>query len=327
MEISKKEYIKHFKGFIVLDCVVRAQDMFYFTLCEDYTQWPSWDGGEEPSESELKKRVVVYISSDPEGSRWSSAELTGVDILRAGVSYLPDEKFVGVTADGGAVYVVGGGVSELEAPLPDWIDGGFLRGGVTRCRTIDGHVYMAGGGRSVAMRRGRNDWLALNKQIPFTYEKDWERAGFRDIDGFGESDIYCIGGMGDVWNFNGSVWTQIHFPSNIHLFSVCCAGDGQVYVSGIGGTTFKGRGQKWKQIFKGEMTIPFKRMVWFENKVWCTSDYGLWTIENDKLVEPAEVTDEIKVCSGYMSTKDDVLLVAGPSGAAFKEAGVWHKIF
>jgi len=158
-------------------------------------------------------------------------------------------------------------------------------------------------------------------------EKDWERAGFNDIDGFSANDIYCVGGKGDVWHFNGKAWTQIHFSSNIDLSSVCCAGDSQVYISGYGGTTFKGRGQKWKQIFKGEMAMPFKRMEWFENKVWCTSDYGLWTLENDKLVEPAEVTDEIKVCSGYMSTRDGVLLIAGPGGAAYKEAGVWHKIF
>ena len=327
MEISKQEYIEYFKGFIVLDCVVRSKDLFYFTLCEDYTQWSSWTGGEAPTEDQLAKRVVVFMRDEPKGERWDSEGFKGMHIFNAGVSYLPEEKFVGVTFDGGAVYVLGGGVDELEQPIPRWIDGGFRRGAITRCRTIDGYLYVAGGGRTVAMRKGRNEWAAINRELPFIYEKDWERAGFNDIDGFGANDIYCVGGKGDVWHFNGSVWVQIHFPSNIHLYSVCCAGDGQVYISGYGGTTFKGRGQKWKQIFKGEMTIPFKRIVWFENKVWCTSDYGLWTIENDKLVEPAEVTDEIKVCSGYMSTKDDVLLVAGPSGAAYKEAGVWHKIF
>jgi len=327
LEISKEEYIKHFQGFIVLDCVVRAQDMFYFALCEDYTQSASWGGGEAPEENQLKKRVVVFIRSDPEGDRWSNAELKGTHILNAGVSYYPKEQFVGVSFDGGAVYVLGSGVSELEEPLPGWFEGGFLRGEVSRCRTIDGYAYIAGGGRTVAMRKGRNDWKALNKKIPYNDDKDWERAGFNDIDGFSANDIYCVGGKGDVWHFDGKAWTQIHFPSNVDLSSVCCAGDGQVYISGYGGTTFKGRGQKWKQIFKGEMTIPFKRMVWFENKIWCTSDYGLWTIENDRLVEPAEVNDEIKVCSGYMSAKDDVLLVAGHSGAAYKEAGVWHKIF
>jgi len=327
MEISVEEYNEHFEGFIVLDCVVRSPKFFYFTLSEDYTQWPSWSGEEGPTEDQIEKRVVVFMRSRPKGERWSSANFTELDTFNAGVSYYPKEQFVGVTADGGAVYVLGSGVDDLEDSLPRWVDGGFLRGSVSRCRTIDGYVYVAGSGRTVAMRKGKNDWEALNKKLPFIYEKDWRNAGFEDIDGFNKNDIYCIGGKGDVWHFDGEIWTQIHFPTNIKLFSLCCAGDGYVYIGGLGGTTFKGRGQKWKQLFKGEMTIPFRRMVWFENKVWCTSDYGLWTIENDRLVEPAEVSNEIKVCSGYLSAKDDVLLVSGPGGAAYKEAGVWRKIF
>lgn len=325
MEISDEEYAEHFKGYIVLGCVIRSPKFFYFTLGEDYTQWESWDGGEGPGEDNLKKRVVVFMRSRAPGERWSSAGFKNLHVFNAGVSYSPKEQFVGVTFDGGAVYVLGSGVDEIEEPLPTRFDGGFLRGGVSRCRTIDNYMYIAGGGRTVAVRKGRNDWVALSEELPYDDDQDWERAGFNDIDG-NANDIYCVGGKGDVWHYNGNSWTRIHFPSNIDLSSVCCAGDGQVYISGYGGTTFKGRGQKWKQIHKDGMTIPFRHMVWFENKVWCTSDYGLWTIDRDK-VKPADVADEIKVCSGYMSAKDDILLISGHSGAAYKEAGVWHKIF
>lgn len=75
--------------------------------------------------------------------------------------------------------------------------------------------------------------------------------GFEDIDGFNINDIYCVGGRGDVWHSDGMKWKQTHFPSNLDLYTVCCAGDGYVYISGYGGTTFKGRGDQWKQIYKG----------------------------------------------------------------------------
>lgn len=74
------------------------------------------------------------------------------------------------------------------------------------------------------------------------------------------------------------------------------------------------------------MTIPFKDMVWYEDKVWCTSDYGLWVIENDAVIE-ADVDPEVKVRWGYLSADSGILLLGGYNGAAYKENGAWQVIF
>lgn len=50
----------------------------------------------------------------------------------------------------------------------------------------------------------------------------------------------------------------------------------------------------------GELTLPFRQMVWYENCVWATSDYGVWQIIGDDVVQP-DLPSEVKMCTGYIS--------------------------
>lgn len=149
---------------------------------------------------------------------------------------------------------------------------------------------------------------------------------FRDLAGFTEQELYAVGGGGDVWRMVGPVWKQCAFPTNKDMETVCCGGDGNVYVSGQMGTTYMGLGDRWTLVYDGNMSIPFKDMVWYDGRVWCTSDYGLWWIQDGKLVE-AQVPPGIKGCSGYLAARDGILLVCGYGGAAFCEDGRWEIIF
>ncbi|UOD30530.1 hypothetical protein INH39_01910 [Massilia violaceinigra] len=323
MEISSGQYENNISGFVMIDCEVRSADIFYFSLSEDETQLAEWD--EDDEDSWLRRRIVYFIRNLAPAERWGNIEFDQSYDFQLSVARQPREQLVGIEKDGN-VYVVGGGTAEWEDSLGDWTDGGMRRGSIVKSRTIDGHVYMVGGGRTVGVRKDRNDAVPLMQQLPFDHDKDWQVAGFEDIDGFNASDIYCVGGKGDVWHFDGASWTQVDFPSTISLRSVCCAGDGNVYISGHGGTTFKGRGQTWRQLFEGQLTIPFNDVVWFDNRVWCTSEYGLWNISDEKL-EVADVDSDVMACSGHLSTHDGLLLVAGNGGAACQQDGKWHKLF
>lgn len=327
MEISVKEFDKNFKGFQIIDCCIRSKKYFYFSLREDYTQRQDWEDGDKiPEETALDRRIVSFSREKVKSEKgWGNVELSGIKNLVAGVSYQPHEQFVGIDAYG-HVYVVGSGDNDFETDIASWQKNGINRGTIDKSRAIDGVLYVAGGGRSVGYREGKNKWVSLTQMLPFEYKRDWNTAGFADLDGFSRNDIYCVGGKGDVWNFDGKQWRQVHFPSNLDLYTVCCAGDGFVYISGYGGNTFRGKGDDWKQIYKGEMALPFNDMGWYEGKVWCTSDYGLWTIEKND-IKPADVGDDVKVASGYLDIADGILLVAGYNGAAYKEDGKWHVIF
>lgn len=314
--IDNESYAKYFQGFHITDCVVRDKNIFYFVLRQFYK------GNESRPENSLKKRMVQFLQNYPHLKPWSYSELGGFGILNAGASNRPTGQFVGVDL-GGAVYSLGSGEKGVETPLQSWFNGGPNRGGIRKLRTIEGVLYAVGGNRTVLRRDGKNNWHGFTKDIPDIGDSD---QGFEDMDGFSAKDIYCVGGTGNVFHFDGTNWQQCQFPSKkLYLESVCCAGDGYVYIGAQWGTVFKGKGDNWKRIHRDNMTLGFQDMVWHQGKVWCTSDYGLWVIENDKLVE-ADVPPEIRACAGNLSVGDGVMLMAGMFGAAYHDGQQWHML-
>ena len=164
-----------------------------------------------------------------------------------------------------------------------------MRGAVTRIKQIGGWLYCAGTGRSLCKRLGRNDWQEIGPLPPAGRGE----VGFMDFDAFDPSDIYAAGGKGDVWHYDGKAWKKIAFPSNMWVESVCCGADGFVYIGAQSGTVFRGRGSQWKMIERGELSLAFKDMVWFQDRVYATSDYGLWEIQGETVRrsdEPIEIS-------------------------------------
>lgn len=72
----------------------------------------------------------------------------------------------------------------------------------------------------------------------------------------------------------------------------------------------------------GELTLPFRQMVWYENCVWATSDYGVWQIIGDDVVQP-DLPSEVKMCTGYISCTEKTTVLAGYYGVARLENGHW----
>ena len=327
MKLDKKSHEKYFSGFFLTDCVVRKKDILYFVAEQEFDET-----SKTQEKRKLRTRVITCIDRK-DVQPWGYADLGGMHRTVAGVSYQPKEQFVGVTLND-HVYVLGSGDIGFEHDLkgsnskelkqknatPEEY---MLRGGITKLRTIDGRLYGCGLGRTVIDRVEKNEWhyhTELPKDKSFL-----DDTGFSDIDGFSSNDIYAVGGHGDVWHFDGKQWKQIAFPSEMTLETVCCAGDGQVYIGAESGTVFKGRDNEWKLISRGRMTLPFKDMVWHQDQLWCTSDYGLWVLKNDKVRE-ADVPYGVSVCAGHLSVGDGVMLLAGMYGAAMHDGKEWHRI-
>jgi hypothetical protein len=329
-DITLDEYLDCLHGYNIVDCSVRNRMAFHFVAREDYTRWPKdrWDSENEPppDETAVLKHVIAYFRDDPESARWSRAEISGFETSYSGVSQKPKVQHVVVTM-GGDVYAAGSGDKGIETSMKPYDNGGPSRGGIHKLRTIDGWLYFCGGNNSVGKRTAKGEWFAHTPNVPDPKRTDHRYNSFDDIDGFAEDDLYCVGSEGQVYHFDGHRWQRLAFPSNVDLETVCCAGDGQVYVSGRKGMTFRGRGERWELISPGgNMSLPFRDMVWHEDRVWCTSDYGVWTIHDGKL-ESAELPDGIKAYAGNLAAADGVLLLAGYGGAAFLEGGRWTKVF
>jgi hypothetical protein len=328
-EITKTEFERYLSGYNITDCAIRDRNAFYFICREDYTKWPvsKWDPEEEPApdEEDVMKNVLSYIRVYDHGKRLGRTLLQGFTRTMIGGSAQPDSKAVAVSLTG-HVFATGKGKHEIEEPMRSFEQGGPSRGGITRLRTIDGSLYFCGGRNSAGKRTGKNQWQSLTQHIPDPPRQDHRFNTFEDIDGFSERDIYCVGSEGQVFHYNGSAWRQLSLPTNAGFETVCCAGDNFVYISSDKGDTYKGRDNRWKLISQQKMSLPFRDMVWHEDRVWCTSDYGVWTIKDDVL-SAVSLPDGMNAYAGNLAAGHGVLLLAGYGGAAFLENGRWTRIF
>jgi hypothetical protein len=321
MLIDSDAYDRCFRGFTVVDAVIRNRNIFCFVILSNYD-----NDDVPPPDGARTTRIIPFFLRETGEKRWRIFSYKGLDGLRAGASQKPEEKFVGVDTEG-YVVAIGGGSKEIEQEIPRGMEGP-RRGGVRKVRTIDGFAYVCTGYRGLGRRDGRNQWTSLCAGLNFVPDPNLTSAdyGFDDFDAFDGQDFYCVGGSGDVWNFDGKIWKQLQFPSDMPLEAVCCAGDGWVYIGGADGAVWKGRGDKWTLIHDETMTLPFKDMVWFQDRVYCTSDYGLWEIVDDELRE-SDVPPGITICSGNLSVADGVMLLAGVYGASYHDGQGWRQIF
>lgn len=317
------------------DCVVRNKDIFVFVMEPSYTDAQVKEEEENGWDADLRmKAVFSFVRTLEKDKQWGAQFLQNWQAMVIGAAQKPLNQSVTIerTSTYPALdlkcYVTGSGPAyEDKNLLPFDLksrgkNGNFIRGHLAKLKSLDGWLYGCGGRRTLGKRLEKGVWQSFSQNIP---TDDDSLQGFDDFDGWGENDIYAAGGMGDVWHFNGKAWRQIAFPSNDPLNSVCCAGDGNVYIAGVTGV-YMGREDRWKRIGPSpSLSLPIKDMVWYEDKVWCTNDYGLWTIEKGRIAR-ANVPAEVSACAGNLSVGDGVLLLAGLYGAVFKEKGQWTTI-
>lgn len=194
---------------------------------------------------------------------------------------------------------------------------------ICTAKTIHNHVYVCGHRGLVACRTAQDKWINLSLD-PATFPGP--PLTLVDMDGFAPNDLYAVAMEAGVFHFDGSSWRRVPFPSNILLESVCCGEDGVVYVSGQAGTLFAGRGSRWREVHAGSFTLPYTDMIWHDNALWCTSDYGVWTFADNRL-ERAPVPDEVYFCSGHLSARDGLLLLGGMNGAAIHDGSRWQVLY
>lgn len=325
--ITQEIFKKSFDGYQIQDVAVRSRSIFYF-----YTRnKKESEKASAVTQGDVTKRFTAFTfkNGDVKTSNW---ELVGPSYsgLTLAASNTPEDKGICITSGGKALISGGGKYDTEEIPLHKE---GPRRGAIVRARMILGVAYAVGGTHTVCRRRCANDWQSVCLNLPIGTEadhKDLKKRGdmtFEDIDGFNHGDLYAVGGRGIVWHCDGEVWRQIPFPSDMFLKSVCCAGDGYVYIGAQSGTLFRGRGNNWEMIHRGGMGLPFKDIVWHADRLWCNSDYGLRTMTGNKLESVEDLPPEISVCVGNLSVADGVMLMGGAHGAAFHDGQRWQLLF
>ncbi|MET0026287.1 MAG: hypothetical protein ABW101_01515 [Candidatus Thiodiazotropha sp.] len=332
--LIKESWEKCLKGFEITDIALRQKDIIY--LCARKAM--DYDEASDLFDSQIPSRLIaIFLYKDPVNN-FGSQEITGMNLPVVGVSRPPFPKPSGLLASkdkDGDTWPAGSGAN---GPMEQIAPGKWPH--PKRLKCINGFTYSISTGRDIYKRIAVGKWVPFRDGFPETREDIWpgynemptskqlelsSTLGFNDMDAFSESDMYAVGGHGDVWHFNGSVWQQMGFPSNVKLSTVTCAGDGNVYISGQGGSLWVGQQSTWKRIHKGTSTVQWNDVLWFKDKLWLASDYQ-FRIWNGKELEKVTHNGEIVYISGNMDVYDGVLAIASLDAVMTFDGSEWKLI-
>lgn len=312
--ILKEKWLEKFQGWLITGCAVRNNYIVYLCVRQDIPDEKAsslWD-------SQIPTRLVALFLDDL-NEPYAHTELFGFNRPKVGIALLPKEQgLMSSDSEKGAVFAMGSG-----GPWPmEYIDEEKWAN-TRRLKCIGGYTYSVGLFRKIYKRIDMGKWVKLDKGLP--EDNASTNYGFKDIDAFSDTDFYAVGGCGDVWHYDGDTWTQCVFPSNQQLSTVTCAPDGNVYIGGEGCSLWVGRGHSWQQVAKGGSTILWNETVWFQDKLWLSSDYEL-QIWNGKVLQRPMDGDKKVVLSGHIDARDGVLIVAGTYKVDMFDGQQWHSI-
>lgn len=314
----KHIWSKHFKNWSITDCAIRDKNLIYFCLRERVDSEKAslmWD-------HDIKSKIFSLNISQAIGDKFGATDLSGFNKPLIGVCTKPLPRGLMVSQNNdGQVYLVGGGAPASE----EFIDAGKIPA-TNRVKCINGYAYSVGSFHSIYKRTDTNSWVKFGE---FPHVEASISQGFKDMDAFSESDMYAVGGDGDVWRFDGARWRQQGFPSNLQLATVTCAGDGRVYISGEGGSLWRGRESSWELIYKGGSSIMWNDVLWFESKLWLASDYQFRIWNGAQLISPTlDGTPEGETVPvfGHMDVRDGLLVVASPNVVMSFDGREWRTL-
>jgi len=305
------------KGWYITDCAVRERTIVYLCLRKKV----SAKRAAEMWDSEIPSQVFVLNLAES-GDWFSAIELEGWYAPLIGVARKPLRQGLLVDCNtNGTVSVMGGGKefpNELIAPnrVPM----------TNRVKCINDYAYSVGSNRKIYKRTGIGKW-ELFAELTEKHYKGYTVSdyGFEDMDAFSETDMYAVGGRGDVWHFDGKIWVQQGFPSNEQLGTVTCAGDGYVYVSGEGGTIWRGRKSTWERIYQGDSSILWNDVLWFEDKLWLASDDQARIWDGKKLAPITHDGKEVYIY-GHMDAYDGLLVISSPTTVKAYNGQKWRTL-
>ncbi|NHZ81954.1 hypothetical protein F2P44_22140 [Massilia sp. CCM 8695] len=332
--LDKKFWNDYLRGYTIYDCTIYRSEGFGFVFVE-----------EKDDRDELPKtRFITMSLNRPMDKRFGVVTGTRYDFCTIACSVNPPEYVavdIGSQVFSASALRMGG-----EKNIDQVIDMKTYRGEVgiiNKLVRAAGQIYALGNYRKIYRRIGVDQWVELGKEgkgvpVPRDVEAGKTYAtslGFVDMSAFSANDMYAVGGKGDVWRFDGTRWHDCSLPTNVPLSTVCCAGDGLVYISELNGSVWAGRADQWKRIAEADIAWGHQPVdsVWFNQRLYLGAQEGLWTVDRNRkrLVPLSEVErDAPNATNGGrldLSPDGKYLLTAGPHGACLNDGTGWKRLF
>lgn len=303
-----KDYLE---GYSITSGTLRYSDLGYLLATDDALI----------AQGVAHTRVITIDQGD-----WGGDDLDWLASSSA-VCHDPQERFIAAAQLGHTTWVAGGGQASEEAITTNSARSVQSRGYIREIREIaGGKLYAAGTCRQLYRRDGPANWVCLD-----IWQKDESDeildCSFESVDGFSEEEIYTVGWEGEIWLFNGSSWKQIESPTNVSLYKVLCAPDGNVYAAGTFGTLLRGKGDAWELIEHEDTTDDIWGLAWFEGQLYLSTTSVVYRLDGDQLKLVDYGDGEVPTTCYHLSAADGILWSIGAKDVVQFDGSKWTRIY
>ena len=186
---------------------------------------------------------------------------------------------------------------------------------------IDDLFYAVGMRRQVYKRIRKNNWVEIDHDV--VYQGDRIDIGFNAIDGYSCTEVYAVGSNGEIWRYDNQQWHEIRTPTNVHLYSLCCADDGYVYISGNSGVLIRGRHDSW-EVLEIDVKETIWGIHWFEDRLYFLTNTGVY-LYVDRLIE--KIQNDLLDYGGFLrfSSTKDRLWIFGHKKIVLYDGLTWNE--
>lgn len=197
-------------------------------------------------------------------------------------------------------------------------------GAVSQIRAIAGKLYVCGMHGQVYRRDGENLWVHIDRGIlqPETPVKGG--LHLNGIDGVAPNDIYVVGHAGRILHYDGSTWTSLASPTNLHLERVHCAAPGETYACGNNGTFLKITPQGIEN-HSIELADHFWGLSSFQGKVYLATLKGLYVFDG-KTLDELDTGLEAAIGGYRLDARDGQLWSFGVDDLAYFDGKTWTRV-
>lgn len=199
-------------------------------------------------------------------------------------------------------------------------------GPLVEVKAIAGRRAIAvGAGRQAYRNEAENRWQKIDDSAQLQSDQLHESC-FRAIDGFSEEDVYAVGWEGEIWHFDGTIWTRMASPTNLALYGIVCAQDGLVYICGQLGLLLRGRFSEWHIIDQELTEEDLWSIVEFNDTMFISSQHFLYQLDDDELTAVDMAGAEPPLTCYKLSTSKEMMWSIGAKDLVAFDGNRWDKI-
>ncbi|OEZ88671.1 hypothetical protein JAB6_07120 [Janthinobacterium sp. HH104] len=295
-----------FSGLSIGTGVVRYSDLGYLITTDDLSISEGYTGS-------------LLISLDC--GTWGAGTVPWL-ACSGTVCHVPAERYLALGTDG-SVEASGGG-TVLEESIASCGADPKKRGPLREIRGIaNGRAYAVGTCRQAYVREGEDQWRCIDQsaQVGDTPITD---TSFESIDGYSEQEIYTVGWEGEIWQYDGALFTRQNSPTQLALHKVRCAPDGFVYACGQLGTLLRGRHDQWEMIEHESTQEDLWGMEVFNGQLYVSSTHCVYRLEDGKL-RPVDFGDDVPLTCYHLSAADGIMWSIGAKDVMQFDGSTWTR--